>query len=188
MKKKIFPALAASLGTFGFAQAGDTAPAQLTADAEQAVLTALDDEYKAYSFYEAVMEKFGEVRPFSNIIRAEERHAEALIAILEGRGRPVPANPYASGSTPLPAIPDSLQATCAAGVEAEIENAALYDDDLLPRVASYPEIHAVMVNLRDASQYRHLPAFERCASGGGGMGGGKGGRGGRGMGMGGGRN
>ena len=38
-------------------------------------MAALDDEYRAEAIYDAVMQKFGEVRPFINIIEAERRHA-----------------------------------------------------------------------------------------------------------------
>ena len=41
---------------------------------------ALEDEYKARATYRKVIERFGRVRPFVNIIQAEERHIEALLA------------------------------------------------------------------------------------------------------------
>ena len=42
------------------------------------LLDALDDERKAEASYAVVIDKFGPVRPFSNIIEAEQRHASAL--------------------------------------------------------------------------------------------------------------
>ena len=41
----------------------------------EALQLALEDEYRAEAMYEAVIEDFGEVRPFINIIEAERRHA-----------------------------------------------------------------------------------------------------------------
>lgn len=41
---------------------------------------ALDDEYKARATYRKVIEAFGPVRPFVNIVEAEDRHAEAIEA------------------------------------------------------------------------------------------------------------
>ena len=43
-----------------------------------------------------------------------------------------------------------------------IENAALYDE-LFSKVDNQ-DIIAVFTSLRDASQDKHLPAFQRCAN------------------------
>ena len=42
------------------------------------VLEALNDEYKARAFYQLVLKTFGPVRPFINIVKAEDSHARAL--------------------------------------------------------------------------------------------------------------
>ena len=55
--------IVASLFTFagtGFAQ-------QLDEKTQQALLDALNDEYKALATYQKVIEQFGEIRPFTNI-------------------------------------------------------------------------------------------------------------------------
>lgn len=49
----------------------------------EALRDALDDEYKARATYQSVIDKFGPVRPFVNIIEAEERHASALLRLFE---------------------------------------------------------------------------------------------------------
>ena len=59
------------------------------------LLDALDDERKAEAIYAAVIGKFGPVRPFSNIIEAEQRHAAALTRQLERLGVKVPPNSWA---------------------------------------------------------------------------------------------
>jgi predicted nucleic acid-binding protein len=135
----------------------------LTDPQHAAALAALDDEYKAWTVYEVVMSEFGRVKPFSNIQRAESQHIAALSAVLSAEGYEVPANPYVSGEKPKPVAPGSLAEACAIGVEAEIANAALYDDTLLPAVAGHAELTRVFTNLRDASENNHLPAFRRCA-------------------------
>ena len=128
----------------------------------QTVVSALDeainDEYKAYSTYEAVIKKFGNVRPFSMIIRAEEQHISMLKAVYDKYGLTAPKNSLTGTIT----APATLQQACQTGVEAEIANAALYQDKLLPVVADYPDITAVFTNLMSASQQKHLPAFEKC--------------------------
>lgn len=150
--------------------------ATLTKAEHAAVLAALDDEYLAATIYGQIIRKTGAERPFANIRRAELTHQSLLKGLLTDAGLPIPANPYASGAEPLPAIPATRAEACATGVAAEIANIKLYDDRLLAAVAGHPAAKAVMTKLRNDSRDRHLPAFQRCGSGGG-MGGGK--RGGR---------
>jgi rubrerythrin len=122
---------------------------------------ALDDEYKARATYRAVIERFGEVRPFINIVEAEGRHIQALLAIYERRGVEPPGDSW-TGRVEAPA---SLEAACQAAVEAERENDAMYRR--LLSVVEDPDIRAVMARLQEASRDRHLPAFERCVRRGG---------------------
>ncbi|WP_216644144.1 hypothetical protein [Thioclava sp. JE_KL1] len=148
--------------------AGTALPAHaaLTSAEHRAVLAALDDEYHAQATYRAIMERFGAVRPFSNIERAEISHAAALIGVLRQNGLPVPANPYLSGAKPLAPVPGTLAEACALGVQAEMANSGLYDGRLLPAVAGNGQLTQILTRLRDASQNKHLPAFQRCGGGG----------------------
>ncbi|MDD2738660.1 MAG: hypothetical protein PHR94_06970 [Methylomonas lenta] len=130
----------------------------------------LDDEYHAFATYEQVLADFGDAQPFSNIRDAEGRHIEALYALFARYGLSVPENPW-PGKVERYA---NLQAACEAGVAAEIANAELYER--LLKTIVHPDIVRVFHNLRDASQQRHLPAFQRCAQGSS-MGGGHHGRG-----------
>lgn len=137
---------------------------ELNEEAINALGRALDDEYKARTTYDVVMAEFGEVRPFVNIREAEQKHIDSLLGLYDTYGLEAPENVYTESD--IPAF-DSVDAACEAGVEAEIVNAALYRDDLLPVVEEYDDITAVFTNLMDASQENHLPAFERCGGGGG---------------------
>lgn len=157
------PALAIALGALVVA----TAPAwsgTLTDAQREAALTGLDDEYKAYALYEATIEKFGAVRPFVNIQKAEAQHIAAISAVLEADGAPIPSNPYLDGTKALPPLPATVGEVCAEGVQAEIDNYSLYDNELLPVATGNAELVQVFQSLRDASQFDHLPAFERCAT------------------------
>lgn len=140
-----------------------TANAATTPNAEKALNMALDDEYKAYSNYKVIIEKYGEIKPFSNIIYAEQRHINALIATMQRYNIPTPNNKYLLPKY-APQAPNSIKAACEAGINAEIENANLYDNKLIPMVKGYSDIEITFKNLRDASQYRHLEAFKRCAA------------------------
>jgi len=117
---------------------------------------ALDDEYHAWATYDQVVHDFGMVRPFSNIRDAEARHIAALLSLCERHGVAPPSNPWPGKVERYP----SLREACAAAVEAEITNAALYERLLASTDRS--DILTVFRNLRDASQERHLPAFRRC--------------------------
>ena len=120
------------------------------------LLDALEDERKAEATYAAVIEKFGPVRPFSNIIEAEQRHAAALERQLARLGIDVPPNAWTGKVT----APASLAQACESAVQGEVENIALYDR-LIPMIED-PAARQVMENLQAASRDRHLPAFKRC--------------------------
>ena len=122
-----------------------------------ALHAALDDEYCAWATYDQIISDFGEVPPFSNIREAEVRHIAALRSLFVRYALPVPENPWL-GKVPRYA---SLREACAAAVTAEIANGRLYERLLAS--TDRPEILTVFRNLREASQQRHLPAFQRCA-------------------------
>ncbi|MCA9348956.1 hypothetical protein KC878_02300 [Candidatus Saccharibacteria bacterium] len=132
---------------------------ELPKDVISALNVAIDDEYKARATYSAVISKLGSIRPFSMIIRAEEQHISSLKAIYDKYGLEIPDDPYTDVQ-----VAATKAANCSVGVQAEIDNAALYRDSLLPRVSAYPDITSVFTSLMNASQNNHLPAFERCAS------------------------
>ncbi len=136
----------------------------MSATEQDAALIALDDEHKAFSVYTIIIESFGEVKPFSNIINAEASHISALTNALEAAGVAVPENPYLNGEKARPVAPASVQEACEIGVGAEIANAALYDDELLPMVTDNAELTGIFTTLRDASATKHLPAFQSCAN------------------------
>jgi hypothetical protein len=145
--------------------------ADLTPREVEALREALDDEHRAWAIYDQVVRDFGEVAPFGRIREAEARHVAALTALFERHGLAAPENRW-PGRVPRYA---SVREACRAGVQAEIDNAALYDRLLAS--TDRPELLAVFRNLQEASQERHLEAFRRCAdrpSGGGRGGGGRG--------------
>lgn len=123
-----------------------------------ALKTALDDEYKALATYEAVIAQYGAVRPFIMISRAEERHISALKSLFDKYGIAVPENSYLGKVS----TSGMLAEACQTGVDAEVANASLYKDNLMPVVAAYPDITQVFSQLMTASLEKHLPAFERC--------------------------
>jgi len=130
---------------------------------QEAVLEALvgeEGEYAAYATYDAILNEYGNVNPYANIMAAEARHIDALKEILDQYEVAYPTeNPYLG----MLEAPDSLAEAAQAGVDAEIANVALYDEQLTA-VSDYPDIVEVFVNLQAASQEQHLPAFQRAAA------------------------
>lgn len=111
----------------------------------------------------AVIDKFGPARPFTNIINAEQRHSDAILTLMDAYGVSPPENTYLDDPEVVASVPDSIAEACRMGVQAELANRDLYDVELIPKATDYPDIVAVLQNLRDASQNRHLPAFQRCS-------------------------
>lgn len=137
----------------------DIAPASGTStDLNNYLTSAINDEYKARDTYRAVIDKFGQVRPFSNIIKSEEQHIRLLANLFNTYGLPVPSDTV--GGLPAPA---SLGDACRVGVQAEIDNAKMYDR-LLNGTDKYSDVQAVFRQLQSASLNQHLPAFQRCAN------------------------
>jgi len=135
----------------------------LTADEAQGLLLALNDEFHAEAVYQQVLDDFGDdVRPFTNIIVAEQRHQTSLLDLFEESGLAVPVNLWMGEIDDFESVADA----CAVGVEAEIINATLYD--YLYSTTDRADIITVYENLQAASNDKHLPAFERCGGGGGG--------------------
>ncbi|GIT97539.1 DUF2202 domain-containing protein [Sulfurovum sp. TSL1] len=133
------------------------------------LIEAINDEYKALATYQHVINKFGEIRPFINIIEAEGRHIQALLPLFDKYGIEVPEDDWASRTE----APRTIQEACQVGVEAEIENGEMYDR-LLSLTVDHPDIYDVLKQLQRASVENHLPAFQRCVERGGGQGQGRG--------------
>lgn len=161
---KSFTKTLAVLAT-GVAFAASAQAGSLSDEAEAAVLEALMDEYHAAAVYAALIDEYGPNTAFSNILAAEKKHSDALIRLLAKHDVAIPTNPWLDGTRALEPLPATLAEAYAAGVVGEITNMALYERELLPAVADYPDVTRVFNNLMAASQTRHLPTFESCAAG-----------------------
>lgn len=126
-------------------------------EAEAAALTdAILEEYGALNLYQSVIDQFGAVTPFSRIVKSEQQHVNALVRLATKYNVAVPANP---GLSPEPVF-STLSDACLAGVDAEIADAALYDQ--LETSVTHTDILQVFSNLQSASLNSHLPAFQVC--------------------------
>ena len=121
---------------------------------EEMLTYAMEDEYLAYAEYAQIIDTFGSVRPFSNIINAEATHIEELATLFEAYGLAVPENTASDYVT----VPDDISDALSAGVQAEINNIAMYDAFLSQTLPD--DVRDVFEALRAASA-KHLTAFER---------------------------
>ncbi|WP_009545418.1 ferritin-like domain-containing protein [Crocosphaera subtropica] len=135
-----------------------TSKINLDARTQQAMIDAINDEYYARALYNAIIEKFGQVRPFINIVQAENRHVQLWNKLFNQYGLPIPEDAYAGKIE----APDSLKTACQMGVEGEIANVQMYDKFL--EFVQERDLRAAFTQLREVSQNRHKVAFERCLS------------------------
>ena len=126
----------------------------LSAEEIDGLIRAIEEEYHAQAVYESVMADFGSVSPFAEIAISEANQANALIRQAEKYGVEIPA--FSNLDTSFA----SIEEACQVGVDAEIADAALYDE--LMAFTTHTDILRVYSNLQSASLNSHLPEFEAC--------------------------
>ena len=124
---------------------------------EEMLLYAIQDEYLARAEYYEVIDRFGEIRPFTNIVKSEETHVGMLIPLFESHGLDVPQDTYASHAV----IPDDLKTAFEIGVQAEIDNIAMYESFLQRELPE--DIRTAFERLKAASE-NHLRSFRNGLS------------------------
>jgi len=140
------------------ATGGAERSAPLSSSVRAAVEEALQDELRGEAMYGRVLKDHGDVRPFSNVVRAERRHAAFLEELLKARGLDVPAR---TTGVEVPGYA-SVKEACIAAVAFETTNVALYDR-LLAAGPLPDDVKRAFDHNRMASLDHHKPAFERCA-------------------------
>jgi len=163
MLRKVLRTLALGFAVGGVAACdtttSPTAPTtSLTATLGDTLGRAIQDEYRAEAIYQGVLNDFGPVVPFANVLTAEERHSASIGRLYVNRGERVPASAWSVDTVPHFS---GITVACAAGAIAERENIAMYDD--LLRGSLPDDVRQVFSNNRRASLENHLPAFERCS-------------------------
>ncbi|KDR93950.1 hypothetical protein SAMN02745945_01148 [Peptoclostridium litorale DSM 5388] len=121
---------------------------------EEMLVYSIEDEYLARSEYEKIMETFGEQRPFSNIVKAEEYHIELLKPIFEEYEIDIPDDKAQEHVH----VPESLTEAYETGVQAEINNIKMYETFLAQDIPD--DVKYVFELLKNASE-NHLEAFQR---------------------------
>ena len=124
---------------------------------EEMLKFAVEDECLAYAEYEAIINKFGSDRPFSNIIKAEEKHIEELKELYKNYNLQFPVVDPSKEVI----VPETIEEAFEAGVKAEKANIAMYEKFLDSEIPD--DVRAVFEELKRASE-SHLQAFTRNAS------------------------
>lgn len=119
----------------------------------QVLRIAIYDEFHAFETYRAVLNKFGKVQPFVNILEAEKRHYSSLMPLLQKYQVPTPINNWAKKIE----TPNTLLECCEVGVAAEIDNILMYEN--LLQYSDRDDIRDTLYRLQAASYNNHLPAF-----------------------------
>lgn len=165
MTRKLFTLTTLSLLATALAvtTATPAAPPSVDTNAEKAAWEALMSpvgEYAAYATYDAIVQKYGQVEPYSTILRSEQMHINALTRQLQRYGLSVPANPYQGKIT----LPGDLKSIANAEAQTEIDNADLYTR-LMAQAGGDAQLQRVFTNLQSASRDVHLVLFKKAAAG-----------------------
>ena len=123
---------------------------------EDMLIYAMLDEIHAKQTYEAIIEAYGEIRPFTKIVVAEQTHIDLLLPLFETYQLEVPVSDY------VPIVPETIEEVLALGVEAEIANIALYEAFLSQDLPD--DVRVVFEQLVEASNH-HLAAFSKDRNG-----------------------
>lgn len=120
---------------------------------EEMLEYAIEDEYMAKAEYEYIINELDGERPFTNIVRAEEMHIEALEPLFEAYGVEIP-----SFDTDTYLVkPDSIESALELGIHAEIVNIEMYENFLKEDLPD--DVRTVFEHLKEGSE-KHLKAFE----------------------------
>lgn len=132
-------------------------PAPARPALESALGATLQREQHALATYQNVIARLGAIRPFANIIPAEQQHvatlkaflAECTVALLTGT---------VTGAT----APATTSQACALGLSTEQSLVSLYDQQL-PNMTSYPDVHQAFGSFKTVSAESHLTPLQRFA-------------------------
>jgi len=125
---------------------------------DQTLRIACYDEFHSYETYKKIIEKFGPVDPFANIVEAEQNHINSILAFLQKYNVEPPINDWADKIE----IPNSLIECCEIGVASEIDNIQMYNN--LLSYTKQTDIQDLFFRLQAASYNNHLPAFRSCVA------------------------
>lgn len=126
---------------------------------EKMLRYAIEDEYLARAEYIAIMDTYGTIRPFSSIEKAEESHIDFIKDVCLKRNISVPPDEGSEHAV----TPPTLRSAFETGIQAEIDNIAMYERFLKENALAEKEnedVKKLFQNLKQASE-NHLRTFRR---------------------------
>ncbi len=157
------------------ASASTTTASSATADSSlaSALTFSREEERMARDLYAALANTYDGARPFSMITNSEDRHFDAVGALITQYKVTDPSAGKAVGVYTIPAIQDlydgwlakgktSVEAAYQVGVEVEQRDISDLDKSIAADLPA--DVDAVLGQLRQGSQ-RHLAAYQRAVSG-----------------------
>lgn len=119
-----------------------------------ALNSALRSKFKTCALYNMVLQAFGSVQPFKDLLKIEEKYRMVLEGLARRYKVSAPSNEW-EGQI---AIPVSFVEACEEAIELERENEGLYLR-LLDDVED-PALRRVLMRMRNVSQISHQPSFK----------------------------
>jgi hypothetical protein len=119
---------------------------------EQMLTYSIQDEYLARAEYELIIGEYGSIRPFTNIMAAEQRHIEWVTELFNEYGYSLPEDTASMHVV----LPEDLKSSLETGVQAEIDNIAMYESFLQEDLPA--DVRDLFEQLKRASE-NHLRAF-----------------------------
>ena len=133
-------------------------PAYAEETLEDMLVKAYQEEQAVLAQYEAVLDAFGDVRPFANIAQAERNHISHLEILLKAYDIALPAAPEKDSVQAPATIAEAVQLA----IKLEQDDMALYEAYLQQELPD--DVKFVFERLRLASE-NHLRALERARVG-----------------------
>lgn len=119
---------------------------------EEMLQYAYEDEMMAEYEYQYLVDELGVSRPFTNIIKSEQRHIDLVLDLYEAYDLEVPE----FDSSAYVVLPETYTEAMAIGVRAEIANIAMYEAFLSQDLPE--DVKATFIALQSGSE-SHLNAF-----------------------------
>lgn len=140
---------------------GPTPPVvPLTTEVRAALDDALQDAYRTFYTYDAVLDELGAVAPFSTIVATEQSYTTTLAALYAGRNATPPASAWSGGNVPRFT---NLQQACMAAEESEVATELMFERLLRLNLPS--DIRAAFETLRATARTTHRLQFRNCVGG-----------------------
>lgn len=139
---------------------GPPPPAPLTTEAKAALYDALQDAYRTYYTYDAVLDDLGSVAPFSTIVAIEQSYTTTLATLYTTNKLTPPAAVWNAGNVPRF---QNLQQACMAAEESEVATQLMFER--LLRLNLPADVRQAFEALRTTARTTHRLQFRDCIGG-----------------------